>query len=185
VPYGRVAVAPVDARAELIRSPPRDNQQAPALAWEGTLFAAAADAATGTLWPKEARDRLDPAKPHPAESPEDPRRRRTQGRHLSLAAELLGIAPQFDPRMREAIAQALAVPVLVLLQAARDLDLCTLYRDEGRIIADVLVQLRPVRGLGDQLQAAGEIAGLWGPPRRWDPGGFEVPWPFRRYSASL
>jgi hypothetical protein len=183
VPYGRVAVAPVDSCGELIRSPPAALEPQGRPAWELTLFAAAKDAATGHLWPKDASDRHDRAKHADTATPEDPGCRRTQGRHLRLAATLLGIAADLGSRAREAVAVALAVPVLMLRQAARDLDGARLYRDEGRIIATVLAQLRPARGLGDQLLAAGELASLWGAPRRWDPGGIEVPWPFRRSAA--
>jgi hypothetical protein len=174
----------VDTCGELIRSSPTDpTKPVSGPAWEGTLFAAAVDAATGVLWSNS--DPHDPTKPQVAARAEGSKHRRTQGRHLSLAAELIGVAPQLDTRTREAIAQALAVPALELHQAARDLDCATLYRDEGRIITSVLAQLRPARSLGDQLHAAGEIVGLWGPPRRWDPGGFEIPRPFRRSSAPL
>lgn len=176
VPYGRTAVAPVDARAELIvsdRSVPDGSRGRPA--WELTVFAAAVDAEQGRLWPKEASERI-PATDSP--------RRRTQGRHLTLASEMLGLASVQSSRTRERIAWALAVPSLVLREAARDLEDTARYVEEGRIVARVLGQLRPVRGLGDQLLAAGEIAGLWGAPRRWDPGGFEIRRPFREFAAT-
>src|SRR5262249_42610459 len=107
VPYGRTAVAPVDARAELIVS-----ERSAGPAWELTVFAAAVDAARGRLWPKETSDRV------PAT---DSARRRTQGRHLKLAGQLLGLTSDLTSRARERIAWVLAVPLLLLREAARDL----------------------------------------------------------------
>ena len=168
VPYGRVLVAPVDAQGELVRSGEVFGAAGPA--WEVTLFAGAVSAAAGKLWFKETSSaRMTDARPTIV-GPS----RRTQGRHLHQAARLLGIAPGVSLAALESMARTLAVPCLELRAAARDLTGDGGYCDDARVIMRVLRQLRPARGVVDQLLAAGELAGLWGAPSRWDPGGSAV-----------
>lgn len=172
VPYGRVAVAPVDAQGELILSRLDDAAEPRVPAWEATIFAAALSAAAGELWRKETTSRNSRA--DDAQAALNSPTRRTQGRHLRLAAELLGIDPSLAPSSREAVARALAVPCLELRQAAHELEEAVKYRDRACVIVRVLLQLRSTRGLGGQLLTTGELARLWGPARRWDPGGRAV-----------
>lgn len=172
IPYGRAAVAPVDPQGEVVRDPPRDGATEPA--WSSTVFAAAVDADAGTLWPKEAPEPA-PKGGECTESPSvDARRRRTQGRYLDAAAALLGISPDLDATRRERIARVLAVPCLELHQATREFEMAKGLVEEGRVITRILRRLQPTQSLSDKLLAAGQHAGLWGPPRRWDPGGLDV-----------
>ncbi|MBI4814825.1 MAG: hypothetical protein HY791_01125 [Deltaproteobacteria bacterium] len=191
MPYGRVAIAPVDAQGELISSP-SESQTAPRQPdWSLTVFAGALDAADGKLWFEETvphqniGNSLPPQPITPPPTPEAPPesldpalRRRTQGRRLLLSAKVLGIGP--DINEREPIARVLGVPCLVLNDAAKDFGEARLYADKGRVVVGVLRHLRANRGLCDHLLAAGVTAGLWGNPLRWDPGGAEHSSSFRR-----
>jgi len=191
-PYGRVAVAPVAPGGELLREGDADVTETSdaegdadaaetsdaqgdaastktsdaagdavsrALDWVLTVFGAAQDAAEGHAWPRES-----------------PSRWRTQGRWLQLGARLLGIDPVADnaedePHYREQIAETLGVPALRLRDGAQRYRLSRGYRERGRAVLKVLQQLPTPRSLAERLLAAGAIAGLWGRPSRWDPGG--------------
>ena len=111
-------------------------------------------------------------------------RRRTQGRHIVFGAKLLGIGPDIDEREREHIARVLDVPCLILNDAAKTFRSARLYVNKASVVADVLRRLRPHRGLNDHLLAAGVIAGLFGAPLRWDPGGIEHKSRFRRFATA-
>lgn len=147
VPYGRAAVVPDDAAGREART------ASGARTWGRTIFEAALDAATGVRWPG---------------SDGTPADRRTQGRWLERGATLLGLDLGLGERTRERIASALDVPLLRL----RDLPSASLWAggswtDRGRALEAVLEQVRePAR-----LLVAGHVAGLWGRPSRWDPGG--------------
>lgn len=169
-PYGRATIVPVDPQGEILvlRSDSSPCSSAPA--WETTIFGAAVDAAQGSLWPKA----VDPGRAASSPAPQDSRRRTTQGRHLDLAADLLGVGAALDDVSREAIARTLTIPCLELRQAAAEFESVVEYRDQARVLVRVLALLHPVRGLIDQVLEAGRIAGLWGQPRRWDPGGREI-----------
>jgi len=167
-PYGRVAVAPVAPGGELLREGDADvtetsdaagDAASRALDWVLTVFGAAQDAAEGHAWPRES-----------------PSRWRTQGRWLQLGARLLGIDPvannaEDEPHYREQIAETLGVPALRLRDGAQRYRLSRGYRERGRAVLKVLQQLPTPRSLAERLLAAGAIAGLWGRPSRWDPGG--------------
>jgi hypothetical protein len=167
-PYGRVAVAPAAPDGELLRKGDADatetsNAEGDAVSrpldWVLSVFSAAQDASQGQAWPRES-----------------PARWRTQGRWLQLGARLLGIGPVADDvadeqRHREQMAETLGVPALHLLEGARRFRLSRGYRERGRAVVEVLQQLPVPRSLSERLLAAGAIAGLWGRPSRWDPGG--------------
>jgi hypothetical protein len=95
-PYGRRPLCHVSPAG----SPARSDSYA------STLFGAVQDAASGVLWPRAG------AAAHEAVH-------RTQGRHIELARELLGMGKSVGTRIREAIATTLGVPLLVLCEASR------------------------------------------------------------------
>lgn len=122
-----------------------------------TIFAAATDAAEGRAWDRSAES--------------DCRwTRRTQGRWLNLAATLLGLT-EVEQRVREQLAERLGLAAMDVIEAARSHQRSTLWSGRGRVIARLLVRLPAGRSLCDALLACGAIAGLWGRPSRWDPGG--------------
>ena len=158
-PYQRSSVAPMSASGEIVRvGAGSDESVAPGgLAWLRTLFAAALDAARGMSWSRES----------PAD---DPRRRRTQRRHIALAAMLLGLAADVDEEIAQRIANCLGVAYLVLSDLRREYRAALTYQSRGKAIVSAL-ELVPVdRTLGQRLLLAGFIGGLWGRPERWDPG---------------
>jgi hypothetical protein len=127
------------------------------LAWHRTFFAAVLDAAEGKGWSRES----------PADNP---RRRRTQRRYLELCATLLGLSSEMEDEVCQRIAACLGIAWLALS------DLRAVYRSEqtyltrGRVIAAALEMVPVDRTLSHRLLTAGFIAGLWGRPKRWDPG---------------
>jgi hypothetical protein len=89
VPYARRPLCEVTPEGYAVRSE----------SVEGTLFAAAEDAAAGLLWPRSG-------------APADQAVQRTQGRHLECASLLLAVHGKLDERIREAMAPVLGVPLL-------------------------------------------------------------------------
>jgi hypothetical protein len=157
-PYGRDPVAPVSSTGEIVRVGAGDESETTGeFAWWRTLFAAALDAARGMSWSRES----------PAD---DPRRRRTQRRHIALTAMLLGLAAELDEEIAQRLAGCLGIAYLVLSDLRRDYRAALTYQGRGEAIVSAL-ELVPVdRGLGHRLLMAGFIGGLWGRPERWDPG---------------
>ncbi len=169
VPYGRRLVAPVAEDGSLLRQAADelpDSARRP-LAWKQTLFVAALDAVRGVGWPRlewtwgEER-RLPLATPGLWA---------TQLRWLRRGEALLGITPEMEPSTREQLAWQLGVPCLVLIAAEQSLAQARGYRSRGSAMVRVLQQLPARPRLVDDLVAAGYVAGLWGRPSRWDPGG--------------
>jgi hypothetical protein len=129
------------------------GETAPEAAFTDTPFEAAFDASEGRAW---AREPADP----PAE-----RWWSTQGRHLALAAELVGVAEALSDRLRESIAAALSVGALLLREHSRARG----YRQLGAAVCAVLDELRPGPKRSRQLLACGHLVGRWGEPLHWDP----------------
>lgn len=148
VPYGRVAVVPVDLAGREVRTESGERGVS------DTLFEAALDAAAGVRWPRSGTV--------------EPGTRRTQGRRIVRASSLLGLDLATPERTREHLAAALSVPLLMLREAPRESwHSGGSWTGRGRQIEEALHEVRePAR-----LLFAGEIAGLWGRPSRWDPGG--------------
>ena len=174
-PYGRKMVVPATLQGELVLAAvPEGPATVPASvtpqqepppprrpAWARTIFDAALDAANGAAWPREV-----PSESRPADDYWN-----TQRRSLVDAARLLGIDPDTSDRARERIASALDIPHLTLRDAAHDFASAGGYRSRGAAIVSVLDRLEPRRGIVDDLSYCGAVAGLWGRPSRWDPGG--------------
>lgn len=157
-PHGRAPATPVSACGEIVRVGDGGEEEAPGkLAWYRTLFVAVLDAARGVSWNRES----------PAD---DPRRRRTQRRHIAMAAALLGLAAEVEEEMSQRIAECLGVAWLVLSDQRSVYQSAPTYLDRGAAIVEVLKLLPVDRSLAHRLLTAGFIAGLWGRPKRWDPG---------------
>jgi hypothetical protein len=148
VPYGRVAVTPVDLEGRRIEAEPG----AP-VAVAGTSWEAVADAAAGRRWP-EAGGVVGS--------------RRTQGRRLALSAWLFGVLS--DARLRERVSPIVRMPALALHDAARSYPELTRWRARAKLVLHLLRRCL-TGGPPDVLLAAGYVTGLWGRPSRWDPGG--------------
>lgn len=127
------------------------------IAWFRTLFAAALDADRGIGWSRESPG-------------DDPRRRRTQRRYMELAATLLGLSCELDEMVSQRIAECLGVAWLVLSDQRKVYQSAQTYLTRGPSIAAVLEMIPVDRSLAHRLLKAGFIAGLWGYPKRWDPG---------------
>ena len=150
VPHGRKAVVPCMPTGPLPQS--RASGQPP---WPATLFSAAIDAAAGDVDSVSHR------------STRDVSCRRTEGRHLERAGDLLGLLPDVESRNQERIATRLQIPTMDLRSAAHAWT-CR-WQAQGRAVVAVLTAL-PVDGsLLDRVLAAGMVAGLWPRPQRWDP----------------
>jgi hypothetical protein len=148
VPYGRRALCRVTPGGCPVRSDSVD----------GTLLGATEDAAAGKLWPRSS------AGPNQGVQ-------RTQGRLLACASQKLGVSPALGERIREAIATCLGVPLLVLHEACRSYARVRSWRERGRVLMEVLRRIGARRQLPELWSRAGYVAGLWGRPSRWDPGG--------------
>ena len=117
-----------------------------------TPFEAALDARSGRAWARETDGR----------PPE--RWWSTQGRHLSLAARVCGVAQELAERVRESIGAVLSVGVLVLRERSRARG----YRQVGQAVCDVLARLQRGSKRARQLLLCGHLIGRWGEPLHWD-----------------
>ena len=89
-----------------------------------------------------------------------------KGAACSGPGELVGVHPQLEEVVRERIATRLAVPTLKLIEGARSWD--GTWKRRGEAIQAVLAGLPQESSLLDRLLEAGALAGLWGPPHRWE-----------------
>mgnify|MGYP001585605896 CR=1 FL=1 len=164
VPYGRVAIAPVDPEGRLLREPTEHearevagsvegDSDAGSLAWGATLFRAAQDAAQGVAWPRVSSG---------AEG------WRTQGRWIVLGATILGLT---SPAAEGSIAAGLlGVSALTQREATAAYATASGYRGRGQAVTRPLVELEQAGVLAlDWLLDAGFVMTRWGPPRRLDP----------------
>lgn len=95
--------------------------------------------------------------------------RRTLVRRLELCAALLAITASADA-VRAAVAGALWIPQLRVREAARQYALGHRLCERARVVLSLLAQVSQHR-LRTGVLITGHIAGLWGRPSRWDPGG--------------
>jgi hypothetical protein len=154
VPYGRRAVAPATTDGEVLRHGPGEREVGRP-AWDGTIFAAATDAAEERLWDRGSGRSWQ---------------LRTQGRWLELGATMLGLTAAED-RVREQLAECLGLATMDLIAEARAYRAATGPHARALAIERTLERLPVRRRLCDDLLVCGAIAGLWGRPSRWDPGG--------------
>jgi hypothetical protein len=148
VPYGRQALASVSPSGPLLLD--AETRQ---VCWDGTVFQAALDAADGVRWREDS----------PAH---DPRRRRTQGRHLELAERLLGVHRSLPDRTEEQVVSRLQVAMLTVRDAAARGS--TSWTERALAVLVVLAALRVDGALLGSLLSAGLAVGLWARPCRWE-----------------
>jgi hypothetical protein len=96
--------------------------------------------------------------------------RRTIQRRLSACAAMLGIWTALPEPVRDQIADALWLPRLAARASARAYSMTRRLRDRSAVLLSLLVRVPLVRRRAGLL-VAGQLAGLWGRPSRWDPGG--------------
>jgi hypothetical protein len=147
----------LDSAGELVRVGDGEAGESGVLAWCRTFFAAVLDAAMGKGWSRES----------PAD---DSRRRRTQRRYLALCATLLGLSQEIEETTSQRIAACLGIAWLTLLDRREVYQSAQTYLTRGPVIKSVLEMIPVDRSLSHRLLTAGFIAGLWGRPKRWDPG---------------
>ena len=163
VPYGRVAMTPVDAEGQPVDevgdaedAEGKGGGSSPAqLAWDTTLFRAARDATQRLAWPRHGCGNGFGSW-------------RTQGRWMAISAACLGLIHGDSDDW--AWVGLLGVPTLLWREArARYMD-AKGYVARGQAIMLPLEALYATgHRLLDMLLAAGFEAGCWGEPRRWDP----------------
>lgn len=95
--------------------------------------------------------------------------RRTLQRRLGVCAAMLGLLTNLTEPVRDRIADALWLPRLAAREGSRAYGSLHRLRDRGSLVLGLLSRVPRVRRTG--LFVAGELAGLWGRPSRWDPGG--------------
>jgi len=153
VPYGRVAVAPVDTDGRLLPAEGDSSTEPPSI-WEETIFGAAQDAAEGVAWPRK-EDNC----PEAGGSP------RTQRRRIELAADVLGLRGQDN----SPLIGPLGISALGHQEAKRAYQGATAYRTLGSAVCQAVGELALAPcPLLDMVLAAGFAAGRWGKPWRWD-----------------
>lgn len=163
VPYGRVAIAPVDPEGRLLHEPVEHealevaggvegDSDAAALAWGSTLFRAAQDAARGVAWPRVSSG---------AEG------WRTQGRWIALGATVLGLtSPAAEG---STVTGLLGVSALTLRDSTAAYAVASGYRSRGQAITRPLADLKQAGVFVlDWLLVAGFVTTRWGAPLRLD-----------------
>ena len=170
-PYGRKPVASVAPDGGTIRRAAdedpwvaRDDGPDPGVAssFSGTLFEAALDAAAGAAW-ERAEEHL-----HQGLGGSE-RYWSTQIRQLSRCTRAVGVAEDLEDVVREQIAEALGLDLLLLREQCASVLRRPGYRSRGRAVCGVLEAVAPGRCMVERLMLAGHLAGLWGRPLRWDP----------------
>jgi hypothetical protein len=124
--------------------------------FQATLFAASQDAAEGKAWYRE-------------HSGSSETWWGTQLRRLTLAAQLLGLAPEVGSRRRERVADILGVDLLLLCDQARQYCNARGYRDRGSVVTRILDALPQSDFLAERLVECGTLANRWGAAYRWLP----------------
>ena len=152
VPYGRVALSPVAPDGSSIRASGKE----PVERFRGTLFEPALDAARGRAWHREHVGSTE-------------RWWGTQLRRLARAAELVAVASNIPNKLREQLAEALALGGLVVREQAERFRQAAGYRQRGQVVVRVLAALPTGRFLSERLSECGYLVGHWGAPHRWLP----------------
>jgi hypothetical protein len=124
--------------------------------FEDTFFEAALEAAEGRWWPRESF----------TEAPD--RWFSTQGRHLSFAADLLGVSPGMEAGERERLASVLGTDLLTLREGAGEIRASQRYVTIGLVVRRVLLSLRGGVRRALRLLFCGHVIGQWGRPSLWD-----------------
>lgn len=165
VPYGRVAVVPVDSEGAVLHeivdiaagdtAYATDKEIPRQIAWNATIFRAARDGKDGFSWPRDG-------------STDAFGSWRTQGRWIAITAALLGLTSGDTDHWP--LTGPLGLPALRLREASVDYASAKGYVARGRAVTLLLDALTGTgRRLLDLLLLAGCAAGRWGEALRWDP----------------
>ena len=156
VPYGRVAVVPVDRQGELVRVDSRASAPGSA-AWESTIMGAAQHAAQKRAWPRSG-----------AESTECGGCWRSQGRRIEVAAKILGLRGS----QPSSLVGLLGVSALGHREATALFGAASGYRSRGAAVCILLAELEVAScSQLDLILTAGFLAEQWGMPWRCGQGG--------------
>lgn len=96
--------------------------------------------------------------------------RRTVQRRLGVCAAMLGLWPGLSEPVRDRIADALWLPRLAARESARVYSTTRRLCDRSALVLSLWARVPLARRCSGVL-VAGQLAGLWGRPSRWDPGG--------------
>jgi hypothetical protein len=128
--------------------------------FDGTVFEAALDARRRRPWPRASGQG-----PRDGPCPDPPERWwGTQGRHLTLAARLVGVAHDLSDRVRSFIAAVVSVDTLQLREGA----CVTGYHHIGEAVCGVLARMKGGARRAWQLLICSHLIGHWGEPLYWD-----------------
>ncbi|MBD3236805.1 MAG: hypothetical protein GF330_08885 [Candidatus Eisenbacteria bacterium] len=159
VPYGQVAVAPVDASGFPLAAP-LDGEVEEGSGWRGCLCEAAVEAARNRCWSREGAD---------IEEAGEPGRYGTQRRGLRRCARLLGLAAELEQRAVERLRNFLGVDGLEHERLRRQWQTASRLSDRAQAVLAVL-SAQPAEGdLWSRWLAAGALGGAWGAARIADP----------------
>lgn len=159
-PYQRQPVLQLSPEGKAIHGPDdgsddRGRDDGERSDFDATLFEAAMDARVARAWARDSDESV----------PE--RWWSTQGRHLTRAARLVGVAVELADSARRSVATLLSVDTLELLERAKS---GRGYRRIGEAICAILGQLRGGPRRLMQLLQSGHVSGDWGESFHWDPG---------------
>lgn len=163
VPYGRVAMAPVDSEGQVLHETldvdatedAVEDEHGRQIAWNATFFLAARDGMDGLAWPRDGSTNAFGSW-------------RTQGRWIAIAAALFGLTSGDADHWP--LAGPLVLPALTLRESSAAYASAKGYVARGRAITLLLDALTGTgRRLLDLLLLAGCAAGRWGEALRWDP----------------
>jgi hypothetical protein len=145
--------------------------------FRGTVFEAAVDAAEGKAWQRDSsvycHDRWNYGKPQVSGKHQQrvtlQKWWSTQSQGLLRLTQWLALAVEQSDKVRERIAAALAVALVVVMDQVTRIQQRPGYRSRGSAVMTVLAQMpRDIR-CTERLLAAGYEAGLLRPALLWDP----------------
>lgn len=134
------------------RQPLVQGHEVGELRWQDTPFQAALDAARGERWSTQSLA-------------DDPRRRRTQGRHLEVIERLMGIHPGLSEAQRAWVLDDLRVPQMVVVVTST-----SSWTSRAQAVVAALGVMPRANSQVERLLAAGFSSGLWPVPFVWSYG---------------
>jgi hypothetical protein len=145
--------------------------------FRGTVFEAAVDAAEGKAWQRDSpvycHDRWDDGQPQVSGKHQQrvglQKWWSTQSQGLLRLTRWLGVAVEQSDNVRERVAAALGVALLVLVEQVSRVQQRPGYRSRGSAVMAVVAHMTRDSGCYGRLLAAGYEAALLRPALFWDP----------------